>query len=210
MACLLAGTTHAPLTATMMVFEMTLDYHVVVPLLLGSTIASLAASRLSRESVYTEALRRNAAAQEGAPSKTLEAMRVADLMRAEQVTVLAGCPAPALLETFVRVRRNHLYVVDEGGRFLGAVNLHDLNAALRDEAHPERLTALGAMRARFEFLLPDDAIGSALEKFERQECERLPVVEDLTSKRLVGTISKRDILSAYARERLAASAARRE
>ncbi len=66
------------------------------------------------------------------------------------------------------------------------------------------------MRDRFEVTLPGDAIVSVLEKFERQECDRLPVVADLATKRLAGTISKRDILSAYARERLAARAAPRE
>jgi chloride channel protein, CIC family len=202
MACLLAGTTHAPLMATMMVFEMTLDYDAVVPLLLGSAIAALVASRLSRASVYTEALERKAAAHPDAAARTVAALRVRDLMRTDQVTVPFDCPAPRLLETFVTVRRNHLYVVDADGRFLGAVNLHDLNGALRDESRPETLTAGALMRPRFEATFPDEPVPAALARFEEQECERLPVLADADSRRLAGTLSKRDILSAYARERL--------
>ena len=203
MACLLAGTTHAPLMATMMVFEMTLDYNVVVPLLLGSAIAALVASRLSRASVYTEALQRKAADHADAAARTVAALRVRDLLRTDHVTVPPDCPARQLLETFVTVRRNHLYVVDGGGRFLGAVNLHDLNGALRDDTNPDALTAGAVMRPRFATVFPDELIPATLERFERQECERLPVLADAASRRLLGTLSKRDILSAYARERLA-------
>ena len=203
MACLLAGTTHAPLMATMMVFEMTLDYEAVVPLLLGSAIAALVASRLSRASVYTEALRRKSADQADAAAQTVAALRVRDLLRADQITVPPGCPAPRLLETFVTVRRNHVYVVDDDGRFLGAVNLHDLNGALRDERQPAALTAAALMRPRFEATFPDEPVPVALARFEQQECERLPVLADAGSRHLIGTLSKRDILSAYARERLA-------
>ena len=203
MACVLAGTTHAPLMATMMVFEMTLDYNAVVPLLLGSAIAALVASRVSRTSVYTEAIERKAAAHDDAASRAVSALRVADLLRTEQITVPAACPAPQLVDIFVRVRRNHLYVVDGDTRFLGAVNLHDLNSALRDLGHPDALTAGAIMQARFEAVFPDERIPATLARFERQECERLPVLADSRSRRLIGTLSKRDILSAYAREQLA-------
>ena len=206
MACLLAGTTHAPMTATLMVFEMTLDYNIVVPLLLGSAIASLVAARFSAASVYTEVLERQATAlDEAGGARRVEALRVGDLMRPEQVTVPPDCPATTLLETFVGVRRNHLYVVTEDQRFIGAVNLHDLNAALKDEARTETIRAGDLANTRFATTTRDEPVLGAMEKFERQECERLPVVADLQSRRLLGTISKRDILSAWARERLGQS-----
>jgi CIC family chloride channel protein len=189
--------------ATMMVFEMTLDYDAVVPLLLGSAIAALVASRLSRASVYTEALQRKAADHADEAARAVAALLVRDLLRTDHVTVPPDCPALQLLETFVTVRRNHLYVVDDEGRFLGAVNLHDLNGALKDERRPETLTAAALMRPRFDATFPDEPVPAALARFEQQECERLPVVADARSRRLVGTLSKRDILAAYARERLA-------
>src|SRR5688572_19631437 len=86
MGALLAGTTHAPLTSVLMVFEMTLDYNLVVPLLVASAAASLLATRLSRDSVYTEALRRQTeAAQPEAAGAG--ALRVREVMRQDQVTV---------------------------------------------------------------------------------------------------------------------------
>jgi CIC family chloride channel protein len=206
MGALLAGTTHAPLTAVVMVFEMTLDYGIVVPLLLGSAVASLVATRLSASSVYTEALRRQAG--EGDVHGALDVLRVADLVRPDQVTVAPDLSLPRLLDAFVASRRNHLYVVDGSGRFLGAVNLHDVNDALRaGEQGP--LAARDVARKRFEVTVPEEGLPRVLDRFAAQECERLPVLADLESRRLVGTISKRDILSVYSLELLQRSAGRR-
>jgi CIC family chloride channel protein len=197
MACLLAGTTHAPLTAVLMVFEMTLDYQIVVPLLLASAVASLVATALGRDSVYTEALRRKAEAGEGPGPSAVDALHVSDLMRQEQVTVPPDLTLPRLLDTFVAARRNHLYVVDGGGRFLGAVNLHDVNHELRAGGGESGLVARDLARSRFETTTPDESLLHVLDRFAAQECERLPVVADAGSRHLVGTISKRDILSVY-------------
>ena len=207
MGFLLAGTTHAPLTAVVMVFEMTLDYGIVVPLLLGSAVASLVATRLSANSVYTEALQRNAGDEEA--HGALDVLHVADLVRPDQVTVAADLPLPRVLDAFVASRRNHLYVVDENGGFVGAVNLHDLNQALRAVGGPGTLAARDMMRPRFEVTVPEEGLPRVLDRFAVQECERLPVLADLGSRRLVGTISKRDILSVYSLELLQRGARRR-
>jgi CIC family chloride channel protein len=209
MGFLLAGTTHAPLTAVVMVFEMTLDYGIVVPLLLGSAVASLVATRLSANSVYTEALQRKAGEGEGAGYGALDVLRVADLVRADQVTVAPDLALPRLLDAFVASRRNHLYVVDGEGGFVGAVNLHDVNEALRAAEDPGAVTARDAVRPRFETTFPEETLPRVLERFAAQECERLPVLADARSRRLVGTISKRDILSVYSLELLQRGTGRR-
>jgi len=207
MGALLAGTTHAPLTAVVMVFEMTLDYGIVVPLLLGAAVASLVATRLSATSVYTEVLWRKAG--EGETPGALDVLRAADLVRTDQVTVGPDLPLPRVLDAFVASRRNHLYVADTGGRLLGVVNLHDANEALRAAGGPGALLARDVMRPRFEVTVPEEGLPRVLERFASQECERLPVLADLESRLILGTISKRDILSVYSLELLQRSVGRR-
>jgi chloride channel protein, CIC family len=209
MGFLLAGTTHAPLTAVVMVFEMTLDYGIVVPLLLGSAVASLVATRLSASSVYTEALHRKAGGPEGGGPGALDVLHVADLLRPDQVTIPPDLPLPRVLDAFVASRRNHLYVVDAGGAFVGAVNLHDVNEALGSAEAPGAIAARDVMRPRFEITVPEEALPRVLERFAAQECERLPVLADVGSRRLVGTISKRDILSVYSLELVQRTAGQR-
>jgi CIC family chloride channel protein len=207
MGFLLAGTTHAPLTAVVMVFEMTLDYGIVVPLLLGSAVASLVATRLSANSVYTEALQRKAGEPEG--GGVIDVLRVADLAREEQVTVPPDLPLPRLLDAFVASRRNHLYVVDAEGRFVGAANLYDVSEALRSAESPGAMVARDVLLPRFEATVPEESLPRVLERFAAQECERLPVLADTESRHLVGTISKRDILSVYSLELLQSAGGRR-
>ncbi|HSD66537.1 MAG TPA: chloride channel protein [Vicinamibacteria bacterium] len=202
MGFLLAGTTHAPLTAVVMVFEMTLDYKLVVPLLLGAAVASLVATRLSTNSVYTEALHNKAGEPAGEGRGALDVLRVADLVRSDQVTAPPDLSLPSLLDAFVASRRNHLYVVDEDGAFVGAVKLHDVNEVLGHAEGAGALTARDLMRSRFETTVPEETLPRVLERFAAQECERLPVLADRESRRLVGTISRRDILSVYSLELL--------
>ena len=190
MACLLAGTTHAPLTSVLMVFEMTLDYDVVMPLLLGAAVSSLIATTLSRESVYTEALRRKS----GESSlRLVRLLTVRDVLRQEQATVPPELPLAALLERFMSARRNHLYVLDPEGRFLGGVSLHDANRELVQGGRA--VTAADLLRRDFEATVPEEPLDRVLDRFARQPTERLPVLDGWSTRRLVGTVSRRDILS---------------
>jgi CIC family chloride channel protein len=200
MGALLAGTTHAPLTSVLMVFEMTLDYNLVVPLLLAGAVASLFATGLARDSVYTEALRRKER-PDGA-SAAIGRLRVRDLMRPDHVTIAGDLPLPEVLDQFLGARRNHLYVVDGDGSFLGVVNLHDVNRQLLSSADPNAFRAADLVRPRFETTTPQETLDLVLERFAREECERLPVLEGPGRSRVVGTISKRDILSVYSLELL--------
>jgi CIC family chloride channel protein len=196
MSTVLAGTTHAPLTSAVLVFEMTLDYSAIVPLLVGSAIANQVATLLTRESVYTEALNRKALAAR-MPGGPAELLRVSDVMRQDQITVPADMRLQPLLDTFIRARRNHVYLVDADGRFRGAVNFHETVGALQSTGGAGSTTAQDLAHAGFPVARLDDALADALERFDTLAAERLPVLEAGSSRRLVGTISKRDILAAY-------------
>jgi len=114
--------------------------------------------------------------------------------------VAPDLPLPRLLDAFVAARRSHLYVVGPDGRFLGAANLHDVNEALRGTEAPESVLARDVVRPRFETTTPEESLPRVLRRFAEQDCERLPILLDRESRRLVGTISKHDILSVYAME----------
>lgn len=200
MGCLLAGTTHAPITAVLMLFEMTLDYNIVLPLLLGASAASLVARSIDDQSIYTEALRR----KRGAPTPRGEAaamakLTVSDVMRAEHRVVPADTPLPRLLDTFIHERRNHLYI-EKDGAFAGAVSLYEASRALREAADPASLCARDVANPSFQTTTPEERLDRTLERFWTQECERLPVLDRATNGKVIGTVSKRDILGVYSLE----------
>ena len=89
------------------------------------------------------------------------------------------------------------------------MNLHDANEALRAAETPVTVAARDVLRSRFQTTVPEEGLPRVLERFAAEECERLPVLADAGSRRLVGTISKRDILSLYSVELLQRSEGRR-
>jgi CBS domain-containing protein len=184
-----------------MIFEMTQDYNLVLPLLLVSAVASLVARGISSESVYTEALSRKRGALQP-ESGVIAAMTVRDLMRSDQATVSPTLPLPKVLEEFISARRNHLYVVDQEGMYCGVIRIHDVGRALQDQGEPHTVLAEDLADRNFQTAIPTEALDRVLERFWMEEAERLPVLENQESQRLIGTISQRDILEIYSLEAL--------
>jgi len=200
MGAVLAGTTHAPIMAIMMIFEMSLNYNIVLPLMLACAASSILARTISPASIYTEALKRKGAAPTNLEAQVMTSLKVKDIMRREFETVPPDTPLPRILDRFLEGRRNHLYVVDAGGRFLGAIGLHDLKEALQEQEEVSFVIAHDLMRPTFELTTPDEQLARVMERLVTQDCERIPVVDDRGSRRIVGTVSKRDILGVYTLE----------
>lgn len=192
MGCFLAATTHAPLMAIVMVFEMTLDYAIVLPLMLGCVTAAYTAQGIEPESVYAPSLARQ---REPGPGVSIPDLRVGDLMRPPPGAIRADAPFGAVADAFMNeARYKYLYVTDADGRFLGAVAFHDVKANLADGDLGEAVRAVDLVRSDFPVLTPDERLVDALDRFARHDGERIPVVSDQESRRLVGVLSKTDLL----------------
>jgi CIC family chloride channel protein len=201
MGCLLAGTTHAPIMAVLMVFEMSLSYTIVLPLMLSCAAASLVARSLSPKSVYTEALGAKGAPAALTPeAQVMSSMKVKDIMRREFEAVPPDLPLPQVLDRFLKSRRNHVYVMDAEGRFMGAIGFHDLKESLRDPPEVTFVIALDLIRPSFETTVPEERLDLVMEKLSAQDSERLPVLDGPETRRLIGTVSKRDIFGVYSLE----------
>ncbi|MCZ6650149.1 MAG: chloride channel protein [Acidobacteria bacterium] len=200
MGAMLAGTTHAPIMAIMMIFELSLNYSLLLPLMLACATASLLAHTLSPDSIYTEALKHKGAYLDNPEAKVMTSLKVRDIMRREFQSVAPHTPLPQVLDRFLEGRRNHLYVVDDDRRFLGAISLHDLKEALQEREEISFIIAHDLMRPTFEVTTPGEDLARVMERLWAQDCERIPVVADGESRRLVGTVSKRDILGVYSLE----------
>jgi CIC family chloride channel protein len=200
MGCLLAGTTHAPIMAIIMIFELSLNYSIVLPLMLSTVAASLVARAVSPQSVYTEALKRKGAAPLTPEAQVMTSLSVKDIMSREYESVPPDLPLPRILDTFIEGRRNHLYVADRDGRFLGAIGLHDLKETLRESEDIPAVIALDVLRPSFEMTIPEEHLDKVMERLWSQDCERIPVVDSFETRKLLGTVSKRDILGVYTLE----------
>src|ERR1035437_7877382 len=173
MGAFLSAASRAPVMAVIMLFEMTLSYDIILPLMLCSVIAYYTAKGLEGESLYSASLRRKAAAE---PASALPAGRVLDLMKANPPTIQSAARFAEIAEKFLSVRVNNLYVCDPDGRFLGAVSGHDIKPYLGQLDPAELVIARDIMREDFPRLGPDQTLSEALDLFLNNPVERLPVV----------------------------------
>ena len=192
MGAFLSAVSHAPVMAVIMLFEMTLSYDIILPLMLCSVVAYYTAKGIEGRSLYSEALQRKAA-QELSVSP-FGTGRVAELMKRKPPTLPRNAHFAEIARMFLSMRVNNLYVTDAEDRFLGAVSLHDIKPYLGEPELAELVIASDILREDFPFVAPDATLSEALGRFLNFEAERLPVVN--VDGKLLGSLAKGDLLLA--------------
>jgi CIC family chloride channel protein len=200
MAAVFAGAARAPFTAILIVFEMTNDYRLMVPLMAAVIISLIVAERLHKESIYTLKLtRRGIHLRRGRDIDVMENLTVAEAMRPAPEPVPNKLPlrmVPALLD---KVRMHGLPVVDSNGKLCGVITIQDVEkAADRDELNLD-LPVIQFCSKDLVFAYPDETVHHALERMSHRDIGRLPVVDHNSPTKLVGWISRADIIRAYER-----------
>ena len=190
MGSFIAATTGAPVMAILMAFELTLDYAILPFLMVNCVVAYYCSGIFERRFMYGESLERKGAAFF---NKQLAEVNIQDLVR-DPITLAKNATFAQIAETFVQHRFQHIYIVDKEKRLLGAVSLHDVKTFLDRPELESVVIAADIMDEDFPCVSPDQGMSEALHKFSEAKSERLPVVDDLNSQRLIGSISKTDII----------------
>lgn len=194
MGAFLAATTHAPIMAIIMIFELTLDYQIILPLMLACVIGYYVSVSIEKRSIYSEALRRKGA---GDYRHQLAELHVRDLMKPDPLTVSPTARFAEIGQKFIANRFNYLYVTEEG-RFIGAISLHDIKNYLNAPELAEVVIAGDILRDDIPVIQPSASLNEALDQFTRHRGERLPVVTNEGVHRLIGSLAKTDVILALA------------
>jgi chloride channel protein, CIC family len=192
MGTFLAAATHAPIMAIIMIFELTLDYQIILPLMLACVVAYYTSAKIEKRSIYADALKRKGA---GDYARQLAELHVRDLMKPNPLTISLTTGFSEIAEKFVATRFNYLYVTDDG-RFLGAVSLHDIKSYLNAPELAKVVIAGDLLLDSFPVVRASASLTEALERFSHHQGERLPVVSQ--DRHLVGSIAKTDVILALA------------
>jgi CIC family chloride channel protein len=195
MGAVFAGIVRAPMTSVLMIFELTRDYSVIVPLMIANLVSLFISSRLQKQPIY-EAL----AHQDGIhlpnlkTRRALEQRKVAQVMRSATDLLPAGM---VVREAMERVRASELrtWLVADEGNILGVLNWAQLENAAAEGA--ERKLAELFISLDFPHVHSDQALHLALERMSGDHLELLPVVNRADIHRLEGVVTLRDVLDAY-------------
>ena len=198
MAAVLAGTVHAPVTAIMLLFEMTDDYRIVLPLMFAVTVSILVSQYFQPESVYSLGLVRDGLRlRRGRDIDVLESIKVKEVMEPRPVTIRADMPLLTVSAMFDQFHTHGLPVVDKEGRLIGIITLQDLQRALAEDPENPHRTAGDVCRKRLVVAYPEESIKEALHRMSVHEIGRLPVVDPSHPDHLLGWINRASIIRAY-------------
>ncbi|MCB0219622.1 MAG: chloride channel protein [Chrysiogenetes bacterium] len=200
MGAVLAGTIHAPITCIIMLFEISSDYQIVLPLMLACSVSTLFAAIIEGESIYTHALlRKGISLKRGREEAIMQAYRVQDVMRPGGRSVPPSMPLRELVTIFLASRDNERYVIGTDGRYMGIVTLNDIKDILGEEELGDLIVAGDVASNAVPAVAPDITLSVCMDRFLAAESDRLPVA-DPKSRVFLGTISEHDVISLYNRE----------
>lgn len=203
MGSVLAATTHAPLMAILVLFEMTLDSALIAPLMLGAITATVFARWMQADSIYTARLRkRGIRLPAGAEDAALLRTYARDLLRTDAPALPAQAPLTKVLDVFLNSRRDSLYVVGDGGTYVGVARIHDVKAVFGSAPEGQTIIALD-VAVPVPPVAEDEALAAVLARFDDRELDEVPVVASATDRRFVGSLARRDILAMLRHEVLA-------
>ena len=198
MGAVVSGTTHGPLSAILILFEMTGDYKIILPLMIACIISSLASGQLLKESIYTLKLaRRGVNIRAGKEVNVLKSIPVKDVMNPEIETIPESLNLGRLAERISKSKYNSFPVVDEEGNLTGILSFLDYHDAAFDEHLKDLVVAKELATHKVVTISLDDNLYNALEKITSKDFSILPVVSPDDASKLLGILTRRDIIGAY-------------
>jgi CIC family chloride channel protein len=201
MGAMVAGTTQAPLTAIMTIFELTGDYPIILPLMFACAVATVIGRLLHPESLYTEALAARGVRLGGRMEElVMDTILVRDVMREGAPPVSDQAPLETVLKRLMDEGRKELFVVDGEGRFRGTITLAELSDYLGRPDDLKRIRAGEGLYTDVPVLTLNDRLSEAIGRWSQVSRDRLPVVDGRETRRFVGELSAGDIISLYSQE----------
>jgi CIC family chloride channel protein len=198
MGAVVSATTHGPMAAMLILFEMTGDYKIILPLMLSCIIGTIAAGRFYRDSIYTlKLIRRGVDIREGKEVSVLRSLYVKDVMNPNVETIPEGMPLASMKEIISKSKFNSFPVLDSQKRLCGILSFNDYNEALHDEDLTHLVVAKDLATPDVITVSSQDNLYTALEKISRRDFSTLPVVSVNDPHELVGIVTRRDFIGTY-------------
>jgi CIC family chloride channel protein len=200
MAAVFAASAHAPITAIIILFELTGDYRIILPMMLTVVISTLLAQKLLEgESIYTLKLsRRGIRLKSGRDIDVMDGVTVGEVMTHEVDTISSDTSLAELSEILSITRHHGMPILDNQGKLWGIVTVTDLDLAFQKNLPDGTpVTDIGTDKASTMVAFPDESMGEALARMGIRGVGRLPVVSREDNDQLVGLIRRADIIRAY-------------
>lgn len=202
MGAVVAGTTRAPITAILILFELTNNYKIILPLMIACILSTLLAARLKHGSIYTiKLLRRGVNLSRGQDINVLRTIKVSDIMSPEAETIAATTKLSDVMEMIYNSPHSNFFVTDKQKGLMGSIGFAEIRELIRDIQSLEQiLLAEDIANYNVPSVHKNDQLDMVMSMFGRTHLDEIPVVTPDDDKKIIGTISRWDVIDAYQRE----------
>ena len=200
MGAFLSAATHAPMTAIFLLFEITDSYEVIVPIMLTCVIGTSIARHFKKDSLETVELSRAGIDLEaGKERNIMKSLKVGDVMERDVETIPEHMTLGQFARFIEKTQHTNFPLVNAGGELTGIISVQDFMGVvfereLMDLVVVKELATTDVITAH-----ADEDLDQTMRKIGYRNIEQLPVVDRQTHRKLVGIISRRDIVAAYNR-----------
>ncbi|MBN2644488.1 MAG: chloride channel protein [Desulfuromonadaceae bacterium] len=200
MGAFLSAATHAPMTAIFLLFEMTASYQVIVPIMLTCVIGTTICRHFKKESLDTvELARAGIDLDAGKERNIMKSIRVGDVMVTAPETIPEGMTLRQFTQFISHTRHTNFPLVNQQGELTGIISIQDFLGVVFEKDLMDLVVVKELATTEVTTVLEDDNLDQAMRRIGYRNIEQLPVVARDCSRRLVGIISRRDMVSAYNR-----------
>ncbi len=199
----LAASTHAPMTAIFLLFEMTGNYLIIIPVMITAIIGTMVAKTFESDSIDTvDFTREGIDIHEGREVAVMKSLRVGVAMTEDVDFISERANINQLFEIFRMAKRSFYFpVVNDTGKLTGIVSLQDIKNLIHSDYRDRVGQQVGSICNRnVIFLTHEDTLYTAMKLFDVKGIEEIPVVDDYENKWVVGMIKRRNVIAAYNRE----------
>ncbi len=202
MGAVAAGAMHAPITAILIVFELTNDYRIILPLMITCIISVLITTRLKKDSIYTLKLsRRGINIFRGREVSVLHSLKVSKVIKKDFEKVQADTPFRKLIDLTVKSPHTNFFVVGSHNKLIGIISIHDIRKIIYESKKLEPLlVAYDLLTPIKHYFTPNDTLDIVMKAFGQSNIDELPVVNKINEKELIGIVTKNDVIEIYNQE----------
>jgi len=204
MGAFVAATTRAPITAIIVLFEMTQSIDIIPPLMAACVVSTLVSAYLYKESIYTEnLLRRGIDLYEDSGPNILKDLHVREILDRDPEVLRDSAGFAELLDRILGSERDEFFVTDRHERLVGWIQLRDFTRSLAEREVLARIVVAGDLaRPSPPSVLETTDLGVVMGMFSTNTAEEIAVVSESDPTLLVGSVHKADVIAAYNRELL--------
>ncbi len=198
MGAVVAATTHAPITAIIIIFELTNDYKIILPLMLTCIISSFITINLKEESIYTLKLKHKGIIfKEGKEVNILRSLFVKDIMTQDCKTFLNTQNIGEIIDQAIGGRYSIFHIINKNNELCGVITLNQLKSSIYQKDLIDSLVIAEDIAVPEIELNYNDNLEKAMEIFGKHEIEEIPVTKE---GKFAGVVKRKDLIEAYNNE----------